>query len=75
MSDNKEQLITAVRDKIKNGLETIEKLKGIGKVEGINKLERKIRQEVRFLEKVRIVPSDYHLIDVMFLLFLLIDSM
>ncbi|XP_063705012.1 UPF0415 protein C7orf25 homolog [Culicoides brevitarsis] len=48
-----EKLVEAAEEKISLGKSLIEELKDLAKVDGVNKVERKIRQEIKFLEKVK----------------------
>ncbi|XP_011494816.1 PREDICTED: UPF0415 protein C7orf25 homolog isoform X3 [Ceratosolen solmsi marchali] len=51
--ESNDDLIKCFDEKIKWGWNIIEELKLVEKVEGVDKLIRKIRQEIKFLKKVR----------------------
>lgn len=48
-----DKLVEAAEEKISLGKALIEDLTDLSKIDGVNKVERKIRQEIKFLEKVR----------------------
>lgn len=48
-----EQLIESAEEKINLGMNLISDLKLLSNVDGVNKVERKIKQEIKFLEKVK----------------------
>lgn len=52
--DNKSELLECLREKIAEGHDMVEQLRLIDKIDGVDKLIRKIRQEIKFLGKVRI---------------------
>lgn len=53
--EEKAELLTCIEEKIESGKATIDRLKLVGKIDGIEKLIRKIQQEIKFLEKVRLL--------------------
>lgn len=48
-----EKLIESAEEKINLGTALISDLKDLSNVDGVNKVERKIKQEIKFLEKVK----------------------
>lgn len=57
--DNKEELIKCLEEKINMGKKAVERLNNMEKVEGVEKLVRKFMQEIRFLEKVSFLISNF----------------
>lgn len=52
MEESEIDLVKYLRNKINDGNDIIKRLKSVKHIDGVEKLVRKVRQEIKFLEKV-----------------------
>lgn len=71
MSETTEYLQNCVSEKLKSGYLLISELSSFNHIEGIQKLEKKIKQELSFLHKVKVICiQKYQTLKIIFTIFL-----